>query len=74
MGYVMNERLSETTVLARMVEALHECCDDLQAEIDFRYGGTQNTYASEMRRYERDLESVRRARVLIAEWESQERG
>ena len=51
---------------AAMREALRECADDLQSEIDARYAGTQNKYPSEMRRYQRDIEPVTRARAALA--------
>ena len=58
---------------ARLAAALQELADELQAEIGHRYGGSQYQYASEMRRYERDMEPVTRARNLLAEWEDRKR-
>ena len=51
----------------RLVNALIECSNDLEAEIKARYGDAVATYPSELRRCLRDLEPVVRAQALIAE-------
>jgi hypothetical protein len=51
---------------------LRECSDDLEAEIDSRYAGTQNRYEVQRLRYERDMEPVKRARALLALWKTAE--
>jgi hypothetical protein len=56
------------TLISRLAAALRECADDLAAEIDARYP-TREAYPSEMHRYQRDMDTVIRARALLAEWE-----
>lgn len=47
--------------LIRMILSL---CDELQSEIEYRYQGTEKTYPSEKRRYDRDMSTVIEARRL----------
>lgn len=56
--------------LANAIEALKECADSLQAEIDGRYNGTQDKYPDQMRRYQRDIEPVTQARKSLAALEA----
>jgi hypothetical protein len=46
--------------------ALLDCSDDLAAEIEARYAGTQDVYPSEKQRFDRDMASVTTARELLA--------
>ena len=48
----------------QLVAALHECADDLAAELDDRHRN-RDRYATIMDRWERDMEPVRRARALL---------
>mgnify|MGYP003337478586 CR=1 FL=1 len=48
-----------------LANRLKECADDLEAEINARYANTQDTYPSEKRRYDRDMQKVIDARVWI---------
>lgn len=41
-----------------------ELADDLEAEVEGHYHNTKNS-PSELRRYERDMDSVRRARAAL---------
>lgn len=52
----------------RLAKALRACADDLGAQIDAGYGNTINTYPSQLRRWERDMEPVRAARALLDEY------
>jgi hypothetical protein len=49
-----------------LVEALGECADELEMLIEHQYGNTQDAYPSQLRRYERDIAPVRKARAAIA--------
>ena len=49
---------------ATLLEALKECADDLESEVEHRYKDTKD-YPSERRRYERDIAPVRKARAAI---------
>jgi hypothetical protein len=60
-------------LLTRMAEALQDCADDLQAELDARYGGTQYQHQSQALRHERDSLPVQRAREILFEWEALKR-
>lgn len=51
----------------RYRELLRACSDDLRAEIDDRYGGTQNHYPDQMRRYQRDISIVTEVRDVLCE-------
>jgi len=44
--------------------ALKEVCDDLECELQNIYHGTLD-YPSQQRRFDRDMEVVRRARALL---------
>jgi hypothetical protein len=57
-------------LMARLVEALRECSDDLQRLVDHEYAGMQDKYPTMQRKYKRDIEPVTRARNLIAEYEA----
>ena len=63
----------ETTLTARLAQALRECSDDLEAELRHRYGAdaAESPYATERSRYLRDMKPVRAAQELLAEWENQ---
>jgi hypothetical protein len=50
--------------IERLRASLRECADDLAAEIEYHYAGTKD-YPSEKRRYERDIQSVIKARALL---------
>lgn len=53
---------------AELVEALRECADDLEASVEAYYANTKQ-YASEQRRYERDIEPVIKARAALSKAE-----
>jgi hypothetical protein len=60
-------------LLARMEgmrTALKECADDLESLVENQYSDTKHTYPSEKRRYERDIEPVRKARAALNEGEA----
>lgn len=63
-----------TTIPSNLAATLTELADDLQSEIDARYGGMQDQYPGQMRRYQRDIEPVTRARALVAEWRAENGG
>ena len=46
-------------------EALMDCAEDLEAELNARYGGPDDIHEALKRRYERDMEPVRRARTVL---------
>jgi uncharacterized protein YdcH (DUF465 family) len=48
---------------------LKECADDLEDEITDRFRGSQNIYPDEMRRFDRDMEPVKKARAALGEKE-----
>lgn len=50
--------------IAQLRLALKDCADDLEAEIEARYANTKDHPAMK-RRYDRDMETVRRARLLL---------
>ena len=51
---------------ARLRALVTELADDLEAEINARYPEAWREYPSEQRRYERDMEPVRRARATTS--------
>jgi len=51
--------------ITRLRAALRECADDLETEIKARYPAQVQIYPSEKRRFDRDMEMVRRARELL---------
>lgn len=57
----LGERDSRIEQLEAM---LRECADELAAEIDARYPNRE-AYPSEMHRYQRDMDTVNRARALL---------
>jgi len=54
-----------STFLSALVDALREVTDDLEAEINDRYGAPEVHPALKIK-YERDMEPVRRAVSLLA--------
>ena len=52
-------------ITERLAEMLRAVTDELADEIHARYDGTRH-YASEARRFERDMTSVYAARALLA--------
>ncbi len=48
----------------RLRAALKDCADELEGYVEHHYAKTKD-YPSELRRYERDIEPVRKARELI---------
>jgi hypothetical protein len=66
-----DERLSDGALYGKLADEIErlralakELADDLEAEIDAHYAKTKD-YPSELRRYERDMDSVRRARAAL---------
>ncbi|WP_306127918.1 hypothetical protein [Roseovarius sp. MMSF_3350] len=57
----------ETQILGRAVEALIALSDDLEAELRARYPEEVLKYASEARRYRRDMQAVQDGRRSIQE-------
>ena len=55
-------------IAQEMAEAASECADDLAVEVHERYRGAQDTYPSETRRYERDIEPVTKLRAALSRW------
>jgi hypothetical protein len=55
------------TLMTRMAGALRDCSDELEQVVEAHYERTKH-YPSEMRRYQRDIEPVIRARELLAEF------
>lgn len=51
--------------LQRTRDALKECSDDLAQRIEVAYAMTMDTYPSEKRHYDEDMEPVLKARALI---------
>lgn len=49
-----------------LVDALEKCANDLQCELDARYGDTPNKYPSIMKDYQRDIEPISEARAILA--------
>lgn len=49
-----------------LFNSLRECSDDLAAWVEDYYAETKGKHPSEVRRYERDMEPVRKARALLA--------
>jgi hypothetical protein len=60
------EPAEEKRELDELRAALLDCSDDLAAEIEARYAGTQDLYPSEKQRFDRDMASVTTARELLA--------
>ena len=60
------------TSLSSLASCLRECSDDLEAEIESRYAGTQHRYEVQRRRHESDMEPVKRARAMLALWKTVE--
>lgn len=52
--------------IERLQAMLKECADDLESEIEGRYHGVKD-HPAMTPKYERDMETVKRARALIAE-------
>lgn len=52
--------------IVRLRALVTELADDLEAEINARYPEAWREYPSEQRRYERDMEPVRRARATTS--------
>ena len=50
--------------IERLRAALKECADDLERYVEREHTSTKH-YPSELRRYERDIAPVRKARELI---------
>lgn len=50
--------------IERLRAALTECADDLEASVKAEYQGTLD-YPSQRRKFERDMEPVRKARALL---------
>lgn len=50
--------------IAALEIALKDCADDLEAEIEARYGSTKE-HPAIRRKYERDIAPVRSARLLL---------
>lgn len=67
----VREKIAEIAALKaendRLRELLRECSDELEAEVNAHYGGTQHDYPSEKRRYDRDMDPVIRARSALKE-------
>lgn len=61
----MSAERAETTQLDRLQAALKECANDLEAEIDARYG--RPVHPALAHQYERDMEPVQTARAILAE-------
>jgi sugar-specific transcriptional regulator TrmB len=59
---VMHEAADE---IERLREALQECAGDLESYVDELYP-SRTSYPIEQQRYERDIESVRKARALLS--------
>jgi DNA gyrase/topoisomerase IV subunit A len=51
--------------IERLREALQECAGDLESYVDELYP-SRTSYPGEQRRYERDIEPVRKARALLS--------
>ena len=51
----------------RLARCLSAIAEELQSEIDARYNGTQDKYPDQMRRYQRDISTITKARELVAE-------
>ena len=51
----------------RLRKALRECADELEAEIEDRYGHGIKEHPAMRRRYERDMETVRAARATLGD-------
>jgi hypothetical protein len=47
-------------------EALKICADELEYEVDSRYGGAQDTCTDTMKRYQNDIRPVTKARDALA--------
>ena len=60
------------SILSSLAGCLRECSDDLEAEIESRYAGTQNRYEVQRRRYEQDMATVKRARAMLDLWKTSE--
>lgn len=59
--------VDKDSLLDLLANALRECSEDLQGEIDARYGGLQDKYPDMLRKYLRDIEPITNARKLLAE-------
>jgi len=56
-------------VVAALVEALRECADDLEAEVNDRYPPSQMAaYPDQQRKRERDMQPVAEARAALARY------
>jgi hypothetical protein len=62
LAIVFGERVSE---IAALRGALNECADDLEAEVEARYSHGIKEHPAMTPKYERDMESVVKARVLL---------
>jgi hypothetical protein len=51
-----------------VMKVFEDLANDLQAEVDARYNGTQDQYPSIMKKYQRDIAPITDARRLLAEW------
>lgn len=61
---IIMENVKIITDLRKLVKDL---ADDLEAEVEGHYKDTKD-YPSEMRRYERDMTNVWKAREMLKEW------
>lgn len=61
-----SENATLSAKLAVCVEALRECAEDLGQYVESHYEKTKD-YPSELRRYERDIEPVKKARAVLAD-------
>ena len=48
-----------------LMKHLEQCADELESEINNRYGNTQNIFPSEKRKYDNDMKTVIDARLWI---------
>jgi hypothetical protein len=56
-----------------LLAALRECADELETEIEHRYGDGIKEHPTMRQRYERDMSVVRHARAVVARAEGEER-
>lgn len=66
----MTSDVAPTEREQEMYEALKDCADDLAAELDERYSFRSKWFVKQ-RRYDRDMEPVRRARAILARIEAE---
>jgi hypothetical protein len=70
-GYTADLLEGAAAQISASHEVIGELADDLIQHIKDHYGGTQEKYPDQRRRYERDIAPIRRARKWLSEQDGQ---